>query len=348
MEYLTFPFEIESKSQHDDEDDGMFKVAGYASTFGNTDLLNDVVQRGAFSKTIKGKSGKNIKVLWQHDISKPIGKINKAVEDEKGLFIRAVMPKDNSLVQDVMSLVKAGVVDTMSIGFTIPVDGADFTNGGKRILKEINLHEVSLVTFPANPKAVVTDMKRATTFKDLPLAPIDRPFLKSEVVKRLREFTGSKDKPSSTYRNAFFWWDETKPDLFASYKLIFADVVGGELKAIPRGIFSRAGIMLGARGGVDIPDADRPGVIRHMKKYYEKMGRPNPFDKKCFDLDHVKAMDIEDIKYFILENDIFEEEDCKYFLNMLELNEEKRTVGDKVIIKNIFKEIDTISRHYDN
>ena len=70
MEYLQVPFEFDEKSQHD-EDDPMFKIAGYASTFKNTDLVNDIVAPGAFTNSLARKNGKKIKILWQHKVAMP-------------------------------------------------------------------------------------------------------------------------------------------------------------------------------------------------------------------------------------------------------------------------------------
>ncbi len=324
MEHMTFPFEIERKSSDDDEDDDMFRVTGYASTFNNKDLTSDIIKPGAFSNTIKGKHGKNIKVLWQHRVDEPIGKITKAVEDEKGLFIKAEMPKEHSKVRDVAALIKSGVIDAMSIGFA--VEDSDVSRSGIRTIKEINLFEVSFVTFPANPKATISDIKGATSFKDLPLADIGRVWTSGAAIKRVREFTNSQDSPSARFRNAFFWFDSENADSFGAYKLPFADVIDGKLTAVPRGIFGAAAALRGARGGVDIPDADRPKVIRHVQRYYDKMGRTSPFENdKAWDLDHVKTMTKEDIFYFLKNANVFEPERLKYFMDRFVSETEKQS-----------------------
>jgi len=313
LEHLTFPFEFEKKGDHDDEDDDMVRVTGYASTFNNKDFTNDVIERGAFAKTLKGKSGKNIKILWQHDAHKPIGRIIKAVEDEKGLFIKAVMPKEHSLVKDVVALIKADIINRMSIGFQ--VEDSDISRSGVRTLKEINLFEVSFVTFPANEKAEITDIKSVIGFKDLPLADSTYPWDRVEALKRVRKFIGSEDLLSDKYADSFFWFNEADPNALCIYKLAFADVIDGKLMAIPRAIFESTAILLGARGGVDIPSSDRPSVIRHVEQYYKKMGRESPFqDNKCWDLDHAKSMTKEDIFYFLKQAKAFGPEDLRYFM----------------------------------
>jgi len=273
MEKWDSDFEFETKADHDDdEDDDMFRVTGYASTFKNKDRVDDIIKPGAFAKTLKGKHGKRIKVLWQHRSDQPIGKIVKAVEDEKGLFIKAVMPKENSRVKDVAALIKAGVVDRMSIGFNI-VD-ADVARSGVRTIKEIELHEVSFVTFEANEKATIDEIKGIGGFKDLPLTDLAYPWDRVEALERVRKFIGSEDSLSDKYADSFFWFNGADPtNALCIYKLAFADVIEGKLMAVPRGVFAAAAALRGARGGADIPTSDRSKVIRHVEKYYAKMGR---------------------------------------------------------------------------
>lgn len=128
------------------------------------------------------------------------------------------------------------------------------------------------------------ELKGTPPFMDLPLAPRAMAWSASAAKARVRTWAGADDGLTNAaiqkkYRGCFFWYDPTKPSLFASFKLPFTDIIDGKLTAIPRGIFAAAGAMLGARGGVDIPDADRPGVTRHIERYYRKMGLPSPFKK---------------------------------------------------------------------
>jgi uncharacterized protein len=136
---------------------------GYASTFGNKDSYADVVLRGAFLKSL---SQKQPKLLWQHDYSEPIGVIKSAVEDGKGLKVHGIISK-TSKGQDVATLLRDGAVDRMSIGYR-PVQ-SDMGKDGVRSLKEIDLLEISLVTFPANAKAIVTAVKdlSGVTIRDI-------------------------------------------------------------------------------------------------------------------------------------------------------------------------------------
>jgi len=106
-------------------------------------------------------------------------------------------------------------------------------------------------------------------FKNLPI--VDKPWDATAAIKRVRTKTGSTEKPSMSYKNAFFWYDPKNADAFGGYKLPFVDVDGGALKAVRRGVFAAKGAMAGARGGVKIPPADRAAVNSHIDKYVKKI-----------------------------------------------------------------------------
>lgn len=137
-------------------------IEGYASTFGNKDQVGDIVEKGAFKKTLAERA-QRVKVLWQH--SEVIGKPLHMEEDSKGLYVEAYISK-TSLGNDVIELVKDGVIDSMSIGYQVIKDKYDTANKS-RLLKELKLHEFSLVTFPANEMAAITNVKTAQEFKSI-------------------------------------------------------------------------------------------------------------------------------------------------------------------------------------
>lgn len=145
-------FQLEIKEM---DDEGNF--SGHAAVFGNVDLKGDIIQKGAFKKTIKDKNGK-IPILLQHNPSNPIG-IGQIKEDAHGLKIEGKLSLGVQAAKEAFILLKDKVIDGLSIGFDVIKD--DF-EGRTRILKEIRLWEVSLVTFPANPLATVTSVKDET------------------------------------------------------------------------------------------------------------------------------------------------------------------------------------------
>lgn len=147
----SFAFEYSTKADGD-----VTRIEGYGSTFGNTDLGGDVVQRGAFVKSL---SERMPKMLWQHDIKQLPGVWERASEDTKGLYLEGFF-LNTTLGRDVAEQSKHGAIETMSIGYG--VKQAEYSADKKtRFLKELRLHEVSLVTFPMNEEARIIAVKSA-------------------------------------------------------------------------------------------------------------------------------------------------------------------------------------------
>lgn len=117
-----------------------------------------------------------------------------------------------------------------------------------------------------------------TRFHDLPLADRDREWDGDAAEKRVRRWADAEDEPNARYRDAHVWYDGDNADNFTAYKLLIADVVGGELTVVPRGVMAAGNIMQGARGGIDLPTGDIPRVKGHLARYYEKMGDTAPWD----------------------------------------------------------------------
>lgn len=128
-------------------------LEGYAATFGNVDNVGDVIVQGAFLKSL---SMRKPKFMLQHDTDDLIGVITSAAEDSTGLYIKADFA-NIQCAQDARELVKMGAITEMSIGYS--VKDYEYRADGVRVLKEIELYEVSLVTFPANDKAKITRVK---------------------------------------------------------------------------------------------------------------------------------------------------------------------------------------------
>ena len=118
-----------------------------------------------------------------------------------------------------------------------------------------------------------------TTFQDLPLADRDRAWDGDAAEQRVRSWTGAEDEPNERYRDAHVWYDREKKDNFTAYKLLIADVVDGQLRAVPRAIMAAAAVMQGSRGGVDLPSGDVERVKSHLAKYYGKMDEVAPWDR---------------------------------------------------------------------
>ena len=137
-------------------DDEKNTFEGYASVFRNKDSQGDIIEPNAFAKTINER-GDRVKVLWQHDMGSPIGKAIELREDNHGLFVKAKI-SDTDEGKRAMTLIKDGVVDELSIGYSVIKDEFD-TETGLRNLKELKLYEFSPVTFASNDQALITGAK---------------------------------------------------------------------------------------------------------------------------------------------------------------------------------------------
>jgi HK97 family phage prohead protease len=130
-------------------------IEGYASLFGKADQGGDVVMPGAYEASLaKLASGDTrVKMLWQHDPSQPIGVWEDVREDEQGLYVKGRLLMDVEKGREASALIEAGAIDGLSIGYR--TKRAEKDAQGRRLLHDLELWEVSLVTFPMLPDARV-------------------------------------------------------------------------------------------------------------------------------------------------------------------------------------------------
>jgi len=126
------------------------RFAGYAAIFDRPDSSGDIVRKGAFARAI-ATGGKGLPLLWQHDAAKPIGVIETLAEDERGLRIIGRLNDQAAVAREAASLLKERAVDGLSFGYRVRQSIA----GANRQLTDLDLVEVSLVTFPMQPLARV-------------------------------------------------------------------------------------------------------------------------------------------------------------------------------------------------
>jgi hypothetical protein len=159
MEQKQFTSQLEVKSL---DEGGYFE--GYASMFGVVDSDGDVIVNGAFKDSVNRayESGRMPKMLWQHDAKDIIGKWTEIREDERGLYVKGSLILETEKGREAYALMKAGVLDAMSVGFNI-VDAGNGTQG--RVIKNLDLWEISLVTWGANPAALITNVKSQKDFE---------------------------------------------------------------------------------------------------------------------------------------------------------------------------------------
>jgi len=189
---LKFDFAINNIKS----DNSFFIFEGLASTF-EKDLHDDVIEKGAFNDSLK----KGLPtILFQHNTFEPIGITMEAKERDNGLFLKGKLPKNDTFVTGrVIPQIEIGSINSMSIGFSMSRDDFEIKDG-IRFIKKLDLHEVSLVTFPANRGAKITDFK-SIEIRDL------------ESLKNKRDL-------ESVLRDAGF---SRKAAVFLSSKVEFAD-----------------------------------------------------------------------------------------------------------------------------
>ena len=172
-------YNLELKAFEDDEGKHKFKALG--STFGNIDSYGDIVEQGAFKKTIREakRNNKMPKLLWQHWSSEIPGLITNLKETEEGLIVEGEFI-NTTLGKDVYEQVKTGAISDMSIGFKAEKYEIDEIRKARKI-QQIKLYEVSFVTFPANPKANVLAVKnKPQTEREFELFLRDAGYSRSE------------------------------------------------------------------------------------------------------------------------------------------------------------------------
>ncbi|SFA78152.1 hypothetical protein SAMN05421688_0833 [Poseidonocella pacifica] len=131
------------------------EIEGYASYFGQCDHGNDVVQQGAYKTSLERilRDGRSVKMLWQHDPAQPIGIWDEVHEDARGLYVKGRILEAVEKGREAKALIDAGAIDGLSIGYRTVRSAKN--DRGQRLLTELELWEVSLVTFPMLPSARV-------------------------------------------------------------------------------------------------------------------------------------------------------------------------------------------------
>ena len=128
-------------------------IEGYASFFGDADQGGDIVEPGAYAASLARlkAEGRQVKMLWQHDPAQPIGLWDEVREDGRGLFVKGRLLDSVARAREAAELIRAGAIDGLSIGYRTRRATKD--SKGRRRLHELELWEVSLVTFPMLPSA---------------------------------------------------------------------------------------------------------------------------------------------------------------------------------------------------
>lgn len=295
--FLTFHFD--TKEMSIDEERNVAVIKGYAATF-DLDRGGDIIAKGAFDKTLADhvKRKRQIRMLWQHNSHELIGGYppEKAYIDSNGLFVEGEINLETQRGREAYALAKQGVLCDFSIGYMVHESEYQTLKGEPiRLIKELELFEVSPVGEPMNPKAQITDVKSFVAFHDLPIAPRDHAWDAEAALTRVKSFLESADEPSESFRKAFLWSDSKNHEDFDGYKLLIADVIDGKLTAVPRAIFAAAA-MGGQKGVMVLPEEDRDAVMASIDNYYGKMDLDSPFRKSSVRLDDLSILTERDLE----------------------------------------------------
>ncbi|MFN5351693.1 MAG: HK97 family phage prohead protease [Alphaproteobacteria bacterium] len=141
------------------DENGTF--TGYASIFNIKDYHSDIILKGAFKKTLSKKKIKDIKLLWQHKLDEPIGYFTNIQENAEGLFVEGkLLINDLQRAKEAYALLQVNAIEGLSIGYNVVESHYD-NDQKARVINQLELFEISLVTFPANQMAGVTDIKNS-------------------------------------------------------------------------------------------------------------------------------------------------------------------------------------------
>lgn len=269
LEYKVAPTEFKAAG-----DKGEYE--GHFSIFSNIDDGGDIMWPGAFSKTL-AENSRRVKVFYAHDWEKLIGPAPEVLqEDARGLFAKGRLTLDSFWGKEVWALMKDGALTEGSIGYwAVKYDFAD--EGRIRNLREVKLVEVSpvplgmnaLTSIRAVKAAAFRALKAAIPPKEMPKAAADTPWDSSEVLK---ELSGARQ-----LRLVHAWMDpEGDPDAKGSYKLPHHLPTG---EVVWNGVKAAGAALMGARGGVELPETDIAGVKAHLAKHYAQFDQTCPWEK---------------------------------------------------------------------
>lgn len=327
------------------EEDGV--VEAVVASTAVLDRQGDVIEQDGWElKNFK----KNPVILWGHNVREerpPIGKAEKVWIDGAGksakLMFKAKFDMADAFAADIYRKVKEGFLSMVSVGF-LPMDWeqlkSDELMGGNRFTKQ-ELLEISFVPVPANPQAAVQ-------IRSMGMEPIeeDKLFEQKELPKEEEEtkdmkgvipFKATETLPDSAdwdgpgevskaevddLKIICAWFDADNPDLKSSYKLPHHKAEGHQV--VWRGVAAAMAALLGAQGGVKIPDEDRQGVYDHLAKHYKQ------FDKEIPDFRYVQDQVLKDLDQEVMA--VFLDKDDKYTVRLIKkliaMNKEQKRKTD--------------------
>ena len=299
-------------------------ITGYGSTYGNKDLVNEIVVRGALDESINAFNNgtKIIEFLYEHQKSIVLNSmVDKLENDNIGMITQGTVSQTARETYPVEWERIANYclknLGRMSIGYVVInayaiIDGVKtyYVKDGiedddikevvdelnlTKYLEEIDLREVSFVGNPANPQARIFDIKSI----NLPTYPIDidSSWDGALAEKRWREYTNSTEKPTAEYKNGFLYYDRQNEDNFGAYHLNVVDIVNGEPVVNEKAMITAYAAMKGARNGLTVvPENEMKKLEASVNELYKRANNarekakinplpmPNFYTKSAFDI----------------------------------------------------------------
>jgi HK97 family phage prohead protease len=276
-------------------------ITGYGSTYGNKDLVNEIVVRGALDESINAFNNgtKIVEFLYEHKKAIVLNSmVDKLENDNIGMITQATVSPSAREAYPVEWERIANYclknLGRMSIGYVV-MDAYAIINGVKsyyvkdgiedddikevikelkltKYLEKIDLREVSFVGNPANTQARIFDIKSI----NLPTYPIDidSSWDGAMAEKRWREYTKSTEKPTADYKKGFLYYDAQKQDNFTAYHLNIVDVVDGSPVVNAKAVSVAYAAMNGARRGLKVvPESEMPRLENTIMELYKKINR---------------------------------------------------------------------------
>jgi HK97 family phage prohead protease len=277
--------QIEEKALQEEMD--YFSLKGYAATY-DRDRVDDVIVPGAFKKCLErmNETGDSLQLYFNHDLkAPPIGAIVSCSEDRKGLKYEAHLPKDDTFVRDrIVPQIKRRALKSNSFGYKVK-EFERRKSDGARLLKTIDIFEISVVGIPANPAANIDSIKGIVPFADLPIDRESKSWDAKAAFARLKAKLG--DRPDDL-KSAFLFADEDKPVDQWDLRFLIADIDdSGCLKAANQALLKSSAFVFG--GGDVLPQGAEESVGEHLERYFTRLNLPSP--SKSWSVTEFEAQD---------------------------------------------------------
>lgn len=172
--------------------EGSLQFSGYASVFDGLDSYGDTIKAGAYKNTLVDRE-RPVQLRWNH-FGPVIGKLTEMYEDEKGLFVSGELTKGHSVAEDTAALLRHGAISGLSIGYSVKDSEQQ---GVARVLKDIELFEISIVETPADNNAHIQTVKSATDLKDVEAILRQKGFSQKEataIVAKVKKIHGEREE----------------------------------------------------------------------------------------------------------------------------------------------------------